>query len=135
MRSMTISNLRCDVCDVLIPGLIAGPDSGAARGVRFTYHPGDPGMRDDSGVLCGQCWESWARRLGAHRTRVCATCGTAVRRTTSLHLRRTDSRDTWQLCTPHAAELLNTLNTVDPKLDPTTFQLPLAQPEPRSADV
>lgn len=132
---MTISNLHCDVCAVLLPGLIAGPDASTARGVRFSYHPGDPRMRDDSGVLCGDCWAAWEHQLGEPRTRACATCGTPVTRTTSLHLRRADSRETWQLCRLHAVELLNVLNTVDPKLDLATFQLPLAQPEPRSADV
>jgi hypothetical protein len=132
---MTISNLRCDVCDALLPGLIAGSADSPARGVRFSYHPGDPRLRDDSGVLCGECWAAWAHQLGEPRPRTCATCGTPVTRTTSLHLRKADTRETWQLCTPHAAELLNLLNTVDPKLDPSTFQLPLAQTEPRSADV
>ena len=131
---MTISNLRCDMCDALLPGLIAGPGDSPARGVRFSYHPGDPGLRDDSGVLCGACWLTWADWLVAPRARVCAACGTAVTRTSSLHLRRLDTRETWQLCAPHAADLLNQLRTVQPKLDPATFQLPLDRQELRSSD-
>lgn len=135
MRSVTISDLRCDVCDGLLTGLITAPGGGSpGAGVRFSYHPGDPRMRDDSGVLCGTCWSAWADRLGKPRARVCAECGTAVARTSSLHLRRFDGHDTWQLCPPHAANLLNRLRTVQPKLDPATFQLPLDREDPRSAD-
>jgi hypothetical protein len=132
---MTISNLRCDVCDALLPGLIAGPGGSRAHGVRFSYHPGDPGLRDDSGVLCGSCWPAWADWLGEPRARVCAVCGTSVARTSSLHLRRLDTREAWQLCTPHAVDLLNRLRTVQPKLDPVTFRLPLDRLEQRSCDV
>lgn len=134
---MTISNLRCDVCDVLVAGLTDGTSEDAAGGVRFSYHPGDPGMRDESGLLCATCWSAWVDRLGTPAARICAVCRTAVSRTTSLHVRRVDNRETWQLCTPHAAELLNQLSTVQPKLDPATFRLPLehAPPNPRSVDV
>ncbi len=132
MRSVTISDLRCDVCDVLLTGLIAGPGGDScASGVRFSYHPGDPGMRDDSGVLCDACWSAWADGLGEPRARVCAMCGAAVTRTSSLHLRRIDTRATWQLCPPHAADLLNQLRTVQPKLDRATFQLPLDRQQPK----
>ena len=122
------------MCDALLPGLIAGSGDSPACGVRFSYHPGDPTLRDDSGVLCGACWSTWADWLDIPRARVCAACGTAVTRTSSLHLRRLDTRATWQLCTPHAADLLNRLRTVQPKLDPATFQLPLDRPERRSSD-
>jgi hypothetical protein len=124
---MTISNLRCDICGVLLPGLSTEFGGSPARGVRFSYHPGDPALRDDSGVLCGECWSAWTEPLGKPRARVCAACGTAVARTSSLHVRRSDSRETWQLCRTHAVDLLNRLRTVDPKLDPATFQLPLAR--------
>ena len=132
---MTVSNLRCDVCNALLAGLIGGAGRGDMRGVRFSYHPGDPGMRDDSGLLCGACWSAWEGSLGTPRARSCAVCATPVTRTTSLHLRRVDTRATWQLCAPHAAELLNTLTTVTPKLDPATFLLPLAHQQTRSVDV
>lgn len=134
---MTVSNLRCDVCDALLPGLIpGGPGSGEQRGgVRFSYHPGDPRMRDDSGVVCARCWSDWSNRLGQPRPRICAVCETPLVRTSSLFLSRLGGgpaeRQTWQLCPPHAAELLNSLLTVEPKFDPATFQLPLAREEAR----
>jgi hypothetical protein len=31
----------------------------------------------------------------------------------------------WQLCTAHALDFLNSLRTVEPKLDPATFRLPV----------
>ena len=144
---MTISSLRCDECDALLPGLIprliprlvpgAVPDAGVGRaGVRFSYHPGDPRMRDDSGVVCAACWSAWADWLGQPRARVCAVCDTPLARTRSLFLTRLGEgpadRQTWQLCAPHAAELLNRLRTVEPKFDPDVFQLPLARSEHES---
>jgi hypothetical protein len=134
-RSMTTSNSRCDVCNALLPGLMAGLRDSRAAGIRFSYHPGDPGMRDDSGVVCSTCWSTWVGPLGEPRARVCAVCGTPVTRKTSLHLSRVDTRETWQLCTPHAADLLNRLRTVEPKFDPATFELPLSRDEKRSSDV
>lgn len=125
---MTISNLRCDSCDALLPGLI--PDSSGEQrggGVRFSYHPGDPRMRDDSGVLCGGCWTELASRLREPRAHSCAECGAKVAWRSSLHLRPAGSREAWQLCSVHAAEILNRLTTVEPKFDPETFQLPLAR--------
>ena len=133
---MTISNLRCDECDVLLPGLI--PEAGVGRaGVRFSYHPGDPRMRDDSGVLCAGCWSGWTDWLGQPRPRVCGVCETPLTRTSSLFVTRLGEgpadRQTWQLCAPHAAELLNRLRTVEPKFDPASFELPLARHLPASA--
>lgn len=132
---MTISNLRCDMCNALLPGLMTGPGDAPARGIRFSYHPGDPRLRDDSGLLCGVCWSTWVGSLDEPKARVCASCGATVARTSSLYLRRPDTRETWQLCPPHAAELLNRLRTVEPKFDPATFQLPLGSNEKRSTDV
>lgn len=126
---MTISNLRCDMCDALLPGLIAATGDSPARGVRFSYHPGDPRMRDDSGVLCGTCWSDWADWLGSPEPRICAICKTPLSRTSSLFMTKLVDRQTWQLCAPHAADLLNRLSTVEPKLDRGTFQLPLDGPE------
>lgn len=131
---MTISNLRCDLCDGPVPGLIATAGDSPHSGVRFSYHPGDPRLRDDSGVVCRTCWAAWVRRLGEPSPRVCAICGSPVAGVASLHLRNLDTRETWQLCAPHAADLLNGLTTVDPKLDPATFRLPLAGPTTRSSD-
>lgn len=131
---MTISDMRCDGCAVMLSGLEGGPQPGPIAGVRFTYHPGDPAMRDDSGVLCGPCWTRMADSLGARRSRACANCGAALRRRASLFVRRMDEHDPWQLCAPHAADLLNTLRTVSPKLDRETFRLPLDTPETETAD-
>lgn len=126
---MTISDMRCDICPAWLSGLAGDGTVDPAGGVRFSYHPGDPGLRDDSGVLCQSCWQGWVDTLGTPRTRVCAICSTQVRRRASLYVRRLDWQSGWQLCTPHAAELLNTLRTVDTKFDPATFRLPLDRPE------
>ena len=130
---MTISNLRCDVCNALLPGLIAEPRDDQGRGVRFSYHPGDPRMRDDSGLLCGTCWTEWAGWLGSPEPRICAVCKAPLARTSSLFVTKMLDRQTWQLCAPHAADLLNRLQTVEPKFDRSTFQLPLDRPERRSS--
>ena len=93
-------------------------------------------MRDDSGVVCAGCWSAWTDRLGQPRPRVCAVCETPLARTASLFVTRLGEgpadRQTWQLCAPHAAELLNRLRTVDPKFDPESFQLPLARSDHRA---
>jgi hypothetical protein len=54
-------------------------------------------------------------------------------RTSSLFVTKLADRQTWQLCAPHAADLLNRLRTVEPKFDRATFQLPLDRPEKRSS--
>jgi hypothetical protein len=128
---MTITDLRCDRCSAWLSGLMTGARDERTAGIRFSYHPGDPGMRDDSGTLCGSCWQVWASELGMPRSRVCAACGRPVERRASLHLRRLDGPSGWQLCGPHAVELLNALSTVEPKLDPVTFRFPLDRPEGR----
>ena len=131
---MTISNLRCDVCDAFLPGLISSPGDDRRGGVRFSYHPGDPRMRDDSGVLCGNCWSEWDQWLGKPRPKVCTICGTPVERTASLHLRNLSGLENWRLCNRHAAELLNRLRTVEPKFDPDTFQLPTVRDKEGALD-
>ena len=118
----------------MLSGPAGGPGSSPLAGVRFSYHPGDPAMRDDSGTLCGACWSNWTASLGEHRNRVCATCGTGLRRRSSLFLRRIGEHDNWQLCAPHAADLLNCLRTVEPKLDRESFRLPLDTPGTEHAD-
>lgn len=127
---MTIRDARCDLCGTQVAGLAAPGESGSGQGVRFTYHPGDPRMRDDAGMLCGLCWAQWVTALGDPRARACACCGAAVTRRSSLHLRRLDNPGNgWQLCARHAAETLNSLRTVDPKFDPESFRLPLDREE------
>lgn len=123
---MTVADQRCDVCGRTLAGLgrLDAGDPGWGR--RFSYHPGDPAMRDDSGVLCGRCWPEWTAGFGEPRSRVCARCGAAVTRRTSLHLRAAGTvGQAWQLCTPHAADQLNALRTVVPKFDRDSFRLPL----------
>jgi hypothetical protein len=114
---MTINDLRCDFC-----GRLLAVPTGA---VRFGYHPGAPQFRDNSGLACESCWADAVDRLDEPAgTRSCAACGEAVTRTGSLHLRRLDGRRTWRLCASHAAQFLNLLRTVEPKLDPATFRFP-----------
>lgn len=114
------------MCGTQVVGLAATGEGAPDMGVRFTYHPGDPRMRDDAGMLCGQCWGQWSSALGEPTPRTCARCGMLVTRRSSLHLRRLDTPGNgWQLCARHAAVALNSLRTVDPKLDPETFRLPL----------
>ncbi len=127
---MTIRDARCDLCGTQVAGLAAPGEGGPAQGIRFTYHPGDPRMRDDAGMLCGQCWGQWAG--GARRSpRACVRpLRRGLTRRSSLHLRRLDTPGNgWQLCARHAAETLNSLRTVDPKFDPESFRLPLDREE------
>ena len=127
---MTIRDARCDRCGTQVVGLAAPGETATDMGIRFTYHPGDPRMRDDAGMLCGRCWEQWSGALGDPLLRACARCGVALTRRSSLHLRRLDTPGNgWQLCARHAAETLNSLRTVDPKLDPDSFRLPLDREE------
>jgi hypothetical protein len=130
---MSINDLHCDRCGRLLTGLAAGsvaaqrlsstslPDSGT--GVRFGYHPGNPALRDESGLLCGSCWREWTSGLATGTGR-CARCGDTVTRDRSLFLRELGARSGWQLCPQDAARQLNGLRTVEPKLDPATFALP-----------
>lgn len=139
---MTINDLRCDVCGRMLTGLSSpatGPSAPAAEaprpgsgsprltsrnGVRFVYHPGKPELRDASGLACESCWDQAVRRYGDPAAGRCAACGTRITRLGSLHLRRYDNPRAWRLCPPHAADFLNRLRTVEPKLDPATFRFP-----------
>jgi hypothetical protein len=122
---MTINDLRCDFCGRQLPA-----PSGA---VRFGYHPGTPQFRDNSGLACEPCWAAGVGQLGEPAAaRSCAACGTALTRTECLHLRRLDGGRTWRLCASHAAQFLNLLRTVEPKLDPDTFRFPVVS-RPRAS--
>lgn len=128
---MTVFDLRCDRCG----SLLAGPgDDGAAEGpfgIRFMYHPGDPLLRDDAGLLCQACWQAITSPLDPERPEGrCAECGRVVGRRASLHVHRAGDPLGWQLCPRHAAVFLNALRTVEPKFDPRTFTLPSRRPEP-----
>ncbi len=56
----------------------------------------------------------------------CAACGEPVTRRHSLHVRRFTDPRSWRLCRGHAVGFLNSLRTVEPKLDPVTFRFPAA---------
>lgn len=121
---MTVMNLRCDTCGV--PVLSLRPAIGSPGGVRLVYHPGSADMRDDSGLVCSNCWTALSCWLGEYRVGHCAVCGQPVARKSSLHLRPIDEKRSWQLCAAHAADLLNALLTVEPKFDRETFRFPLS---------
>lgn len=121
MIILTVNDLRCDVCARFLPG--------PGAGVRFTYHPGVPELRDDSGLLCSACWDGLTGPFDLAAARECAACGGPAPRTRSLHVRRFDQPGTWRLCAPHAVSFLNELRTVTPKLDAATFRFPGEQGE------
>ncbi len=131
---MTISNTRCDRCGSPLSGLVdpgtplEPGDTPDRPGVRFSYHPGEVSLVDDSGVVCLTCWEEWTRPLGQPTSLECAVCSTALSRKESLFLRPVGADVAWQLCARHAAEQLNQLLTVEPKLDRETFRLPFSEP-------
>lgn len=121
---MTVTDLHCDRCGRLLAGpggdVLAGP-----YGIRFVYHPGDPRLSDDSGLMCRDCWSASEAYLGAARPmNQCAVCDVPVERFSSLHLRGAGEARTWQLCIPDAVAFLNELRTVEPKLDPATVRFP-----------
>lgn len=121
---MTVTDLHCDRCE----RLLAGPGSAVLTGpygMRFVYHPGDPRLSDDSGLLCRDCWAAIETRFGSTRPlNRCAVCDTPVERFGSLHLRGAGEARSWQLCIPDAVGFLNELTTVTPKLDPATVRFP-----------
>jgi hypothetical protein len=131
---VSVSDLRCDRCSVVLSGP-AGTGSGASTsGSRLTYHPGDLELRDDSGLLCAACWADLVGWLKDPGIGTCSVCRQTVSRYGSLHVRRADSAGGWQLCPPHAADLLNSLRTVQPKFDRGTFRLPLDRDDRAAAD-
>lgn len=122
---MSGSDLRCDRCGAGVSGPAGAGSPGPTSGVRFSYHPGDLSLRDDSGLLCGSCWTALDDWLGPSRMGACAVCAERVGRYQSLHVRRSGQPGGWQLCAPHAADFLNGLLTVQPKFDRDSFRLPL----------
>ncbi len=122
---MTIFDLRCDRCGCVITGPSRPFEPGSHRGVRLAYHPGDESFTDNSTLVCVSCWSEIVSSMSAHRGNdECAACGISVE--SSLHIQA--GSDHWQLCTDHAVEFLNTLLTVEPKLDVETFVLPTRHP-------
>ena len=114
--TLTVHDLRCDVCGCFL--------SGPAAGVRFVYHPGVPELRDDSGMACAACWDTLTRALDLTATGRCAACAEPVARGQSLHVRRFSQPGSWRLCARDAVGFLNSLRTVEPKLDPAAFRFP-----------
>lgn len=115
---MTITDLRCDACGAFLTGPDGAGDVPGPHGVRFLYHPGDFFRKDDSGLLCGDCWAETTAWLGERAKGRCSACGAEVEHTRSLHVHRAGDPASWQLCREDAAAFLNRLRTVEPKLDP-----------------
>ena len=120
---MTIFDLLCDRCGRALVGPASDPDAAVGRlGVRFSYHPGSAEFADNSSMVCGGCWDEVAGWLGEKPAEaVCAVCATPV---TSCLFIQSGGLDVWRLCRDHAVEFLNSLRTVEPKLDPDTFAFP-----------
>lgn len=122
---MTVSDLLCDRCGAPLSGP-EGIEGGSGRlGVRFTYHPGAPALKDDSGLVCEGCWRTVVEWLGAPAgaTECCVRCGDTLRDGRLVVLRPGELL-AWFLCRVDALEFLNGLRTVEPKLDPETFRFP-----------
>ncbi|HET6953027.1 MAG TPA: hypothetical protein VFI47_21785 [Acidimicrobiales bacterium] len=123
---MTIYDLRCDRCDAVLVGPATPTPGGGVRGVRFRYHPGAPELGDDAGLLCEACWHDCAAWFGAQVIGQCSRCGVDLRAAPALVVSAVGELAGWLLCTADALEFLNSLRTVEPKLDPRTFRLPVA---------
>ena len=129
---MTVYDLCCDRCGVPLSGP-EGAHVGALTGVRFQYHPGFPELGDDAGLVCRRCWELITSWMGTRRAATCSRCGADLQAAPSLFFHHHGDLLAWRLCRDDALEFLNTLRTVEPKLDPDTFQLP--RPPPPATDV
>lgn len=120
---MTIFDLRCDRCGITLVGL--APSDGQAserRGVRFSYHPGRAELADNSSLVCSGCWSAISDWLGEQPDEAaCTICSVSAESCLFIH---SGGLTVWRLCPEHAVEFLNTLRTVEPKLDPGTFVLP-----------
>lgn len=129
---VTIYDLRCDRCDNVLVGPAAPTPAAGRRGVRFRYHPASPVLGDDAGLLCEACWNDSTTWFGAQVIGRCSRCGVDLRTAPVLVVAETGDLAGWLLCTTHALEFLNSLRTVEPKLDPATFRLPMAAAPPGS---
>jgi hypothetical protein len=123
--AVTIYDLRCDRCDRALVGPATSTLAPGAHGVRFRYHPGAPELGDDAGLLCQACWAAHTEWFGAPVLGRCSRCGTDLRAAPALVVSGEGDLAGWQLCTAHALDFLNSLRTVEPKLDPATFRLPV----------
>ncbi len=68
-------------------------------------------------VECGRM----VRPPGADR---CSRCGRELRDEPSLYVNEAGDSVGWRLCRDDALEFLNSLRTVEPKLDASSFVLP-----------
>lgn len=122
---MTISDLRCDRCGSPLTGLAGFPFAEGRLGVRFSYDPGIPALRDDAGLMCESCWAEVSSWMGSQlRGTRCSRCRAALdhgRLVVSLP----GDLLAWSLCRSDAVEFLNGLRTVDPKLDAVLFEFPV----------
>lgn len=126
---MTIYDLRCDRCDGVLVGPAAPMSGGGPRGVRFRYQPAAaPGLGDDAGLLCEACWRDCTTWFGTPAIGRCSRCGADLRTAPALVVSGAGDLGGPLLCATHALEFLNSLRTVEPKLDPETFLLPVAEP-------
>ena len=121
---MTVFDLLCDRCAMVLLGPAEDVEPAGPFGIRFMYHPGDFLLKDDSGMLCGRCWTDALAWLGNERAEgSCAVCHVHLEHAQSLHVHCANDPYGWQLCKSHAVEFLNSLRTVEPKLDLDTFTL------------
>jgi hypothetical protein len=132
MDRMTVYDLCCDRCGVPLTGP-EGTAAGSRAGIRFLYHPGRAEWGDDAGLLCRRCWDATVVWFGERNPDACSRCRTDLRTAPSLFVHHHGDLSAWRLCRDDAVEFLNTLRTVDPKLDPATFRLP--QPPPPDTSV
>lgn len=127
---MTIYDLRCDRCDLALVGPATASTRDGRHGVRFRYHPGTADLGDDAGLLCETCWRHCEAWLGTRTLAACSRCGADLRGAPMLVVTAVGDLAGWLLCAPDACEFLNSLRTVEPKLDPATFRLPTGPPVP-----
>lgn len=123
---MTVTDLRCDHCGKGLAGPEGLPGGAGRLGVRFTYHPGSPALKDDSGLMCEGCWAGVVTWLGAPAgaSSACARCGAGLDEGRLVVLRPGELL-AWFLCRRCAVAFLNGLRTVTPKLDVDTFRFPV----------
>lgn len=123
--AVTITDLRCDWCGSFLAGLEGTTPGTGPLAVRFTYHPGELALKDDSGTLCEACWAEATAWLADPTTPAgtCTVCGANLE-TGRLVVFRPGELAAWSICRTDAVGFLNHLRTVEPKLDPSTFVLP-----------
>lgn len=124
---MTVTDLHCDRCGRLMAGPATREPPAPGEAVRLSYHPGDADLRDDATTVCGRCWAALLVQWGPPERNSCAVCASPVEWRRSLHLRRYERPEGWQLCRTCAVRFLNSLRTVVPPLDPESFEFPSAR--------